>query len=580
MRKCLIVLISILLFFSSCEEKKSRDFTLHIIHTTDVHGNLFPYDFINNQEGGEGGYARVAEYVHQLRMDGEELILLDAGDILQGQPTAYFYNFIDTTSTHLFASALNFMEYDAIVVGNHDIETGHQVYDKWMKELKMPVLGANVKRGEVNADDESSYFQPYVIFQKGGKRIALIGLTTPSLTNNLPEILWSGMRFEDQVKTAKKILPEILASEPDFIIAMIHSGVGELRDTPEYMGEQVGWDLAKALPEVDLILMGHDHRETIEKYEHPDGKVTWLVNPANDARKISHTEVTFHEDGSRNVDPKLVSMEGVEPNKLFLSTFKAQREAVDRFVKQPVGYLSQDMDARSSLFRPSTFVDLIHQLQFYVFPEAQISITAPLADNVLMPRGELYMHDLFKLYRYENMLYLMELSGAEVKGLLEESYDRWIQTMTKAGDPLIKMRPEKEGGQYLPTKNPTYNFDSASGISYTIDLSMPKDYRVIISKVGNKPFDASQKYKVAINSYRGSGGGRLLTDGAGIPNEELKARILKSTDKDLRFYLIDFLKANNPYQPHITSDWYFFPVEWFEVSAPRDSMALFKNHPR
>lgn len=579
MRKYLVIMVSILFLFSSCEEKKEGDFTLHIIHTTDVHGNLFPYDFIDNREG-EGGYARVAEYVQQLREKGEELILLDAGDILQGQPAAYYYNFIDTASVHLFAAALNFMEYDAIVVGNHDIETGHKVYDKWMKELQMPLLGANVIKKADNAEDEVPYFQPYVIFQKGGKRIALIGLTTPSLTNNLPEVLWSGMRFEDQVMTAKKIMPEVLAAEPDFIIAMIHSGIGDMRDEPEYLDEQIGWDLAQALPEVDLILMGHDHRKTLESYKHPDGKVTWLLNPANDARKISHTMVTFRPDGTLEVKPELVSMESVEPNKLFLTTFKAQRDAVDQFVNQPVGCLSEDMDARSSLFRPSTFVDLIHQLQFFIFPEAQISITAPLADNALMAKGELYMRDLFKLYRYENMLYLMELTGAEVKGLLEESYDRWIETMTKADDPLIKINPEKAGGRYLPTKNPTYNFDSASGISYTIDLSMPKDHRIEITKLGHQPFDLAKKYKVAINSYRGSGGGRLLTDGAGIPNEELKARILKSTDKDLRFYLIDFLKENNPYVPHVTADWHFIPTDWHQTAAAQDSLTLFANHPR
>lgn len=573
--KKLLTLMIILFFFSACSEKKEEDFTLHILHSTDVHGDLFSFDFINNCSS-KGGYARIATYVQQLRSEGKELLLLDGGDILQGQPGAYYYNFMDTTATHLFASALNYLEYDALVVGNHDIETGHSVYDRWMKQLKMPLLGANVIRTAEKAENEVPYFQPYLIFQKGEKRIALIGLTTPSVVHQLPEVLWHGMRFEDQVETAKACIPEILAAEPDFIVAAIHSGIGKMDEEPDYLGENIGWDLARSIPELDLILMGHDHAESMEMYRHPDGKVTWLLNPANNAEKISHTVVHFFSDGTKEIEPQLVSLRSLKPDPNFLKTFEQEYQAVSHFVNQPVGYLLEPMDARSVLFRPAPFLDMIHQLQRSIFPEAEISISAPLADNTLLDAGKLYMRDLFNLYKYENMLYLMELTGEEVRMLLEESYDRWIRTMSDKNDPMIRMNPEKAGGQYRPTEFPTYNFDSAAGITYTIDLSKQRGERIVIKRVGKKPFRPDRKYKVAINSYRGNGGGGLLTNGAGIPYNALRSRVIKATEYDLRYYLIDFLKKHNPYRPHLTADWKFIPEEWADVAIPRDSVLLFR----
>ena len=139
-----LVLFLIAGLWTSCQPQKQSDVvTIDIFHTTDLHGNVFPHDFINETEG-KGSYARIATYINAYRQSSGEMILLDAGDILQGQPTAYYYNFIDTTSRHLMAEVLNKLDYDAVTIGNHDIETGHAVYDRWVKEVSAPVLGANV----------------------------------------------------------------------------------------------------------------------------------------------------------------------------------------------------------------------------------------------------------------------------------------------------------------------------------------------------------------------------------------------------------------------------------------------------
>lgn len=572
MRRLLPLMLTLLmLLVTSCQKESEQCLQLHIIHTTDVHGNLFAYDFINDRPG-RGSYARVSSYVQELREANQQVVLLDGGDILQGQPTAYYYNFIDTISPHLFGRLFNFMEYDAITVGNHDIEPGHSVYDRLASEMTIPLLGANVIRESTGLP----YFQPYVMLKKGDWRIAVIGTTMPTLIHNLPEALWSGMRFEDQIGAIEHYMPEILANEPDLIIALIHSGAGRKDSIPTPMSENIGYQLAYAVPEIDLILMGHDHKVLVDSVVHPH-KTTYLVNPANDAIQLSHIEVNFCPNRRHNprISPAIISLEETPPDPAIEHRFKAEYDAVKAFVNQPVGYITEAMDARSSFFRPSTFVDLIHQLHFFIYPEAEVSLTAPLDHNVLIEEGFLYMRDLFKLYRYENMLYLMELTGQEIRDTLEESYDRWIQTMASPSDQLIQIDTDNLGGQYLPTKHPSYNFDTASGITYTVEVTKPRGERVLITEVGADKFDPEKTYKVAINSYRANGGGALLTKGAGIAPDDLKSRQLKSTERDLRYYLIDFMKAHNPYQPYLTARWSFTPIEWAEPAIARDSTLMY-----
>lgn len=573
MKRLLLPIIALsALLLASCQKETEQCNLLHIIHTTDVHGNLFAYDFINDRPGS-GSYARVSSYVHDLRADQQYVLLLDAGDFLQGQPTAYYYNFIDTIKPHLFGQLYNFMEYDALTVGNHDIEAGHSVYDRLVGELTMPLLGANVIREESGLP----YFQPYVIVKKGGRRIAVIGTTMPGLTHNLPEALWSGMRFEDQIETIQDYMPEILANEPDLIVALIHSGSGPKDSIPRPMSENVGYQLAHAVPELDLILLGHDHRELCDSVVHDSGKTTYLLNPANDAQAISHTTVRFcpNNSGKIWVTPEIVSLSDVTPNSALEHRFKEEFQAVKSFVSKQVGYITESMDARSSFFRPSTFVDLIHQLHFFVYPEAEVSLTAPLDHNAMLDEGFLYVRDLFKLYRYENMLYLMELTGQEIHDTLEESYERWIQTMKSPQDHLIQIDMDEIGGRYLPTKNASFNFDTASGITYTVDVTKDRGERVQITQVGKNAFDPTKTYKVAVNSYRANGGGGLLTRGAGIEQSELKGRVLQATERDLRFYLIDFMQVHNPYQPYLTARWAFVPTEWTEPAIARDSTLMY-----
>lgn len=128
----ILCLMALLMLQPAMAKKKTQTVTLRIVETSDVHGSFFPYDFITRKPK-RGTLARVSTYVNKLRAElGENVILVDNGDILQGQPTCYYYNYIDTESTNVAADVINYMHYDAETFGNHDVETGHACYDKWI----------------------------------------------------------------------------------------------------------------------------------------------------------------------------------------------------------------------------------------------------------------------------------------------------------------------------------------------------------------------------------------------------------------------------------------------------------------
>lgn len=178
----------------------NKKINIRIIETSDVHGCFFPYDFIERKPK-IGSLARVSTYVNKLRKSyGDNVILLDNGDILQGQPVCYYSNYIADKEPNIAAEVVNYMKYDAQAFGNHDVETGHNVYDKWINETKCPVIAANI----INIETSKPYVQPYTIINKEGIKIAILGMLTPAIPNWLSPDLWSGLTFESIKKSADR----------------------------------------------------------------------------------------------------------------------------------------------------------------------------------------------------------------------------------------------------------------------------------------------------------------------------------------------------------------------------------------
>ncbi len=610
----IIAVISLILIFTilfACTSNPYMQYVekplqLTFIETSDIHGTIFPYDFINDRST-KTSLAQVATIVNEQKtIKDNNIVLLDDGDILQGQPTVYYYNFEVSNETHIVAQVMNYMKYDAMVMGNHDIEAGHPVYDKMIKEFSFPALAANAVK-----PDGNPYFKPYTIITRGGIKIAVLGLITPKIPSWLPSKFWEGMIFEDMVVSAQKWIKVIKEKEkPDLIVGLFHAGVdytygGEKADTPN--NENAAQLVAERVSGFDIIFVGHDHAGWEGKglggkeVLNPEGKVVPIYGALNAARKVPVVQILmkWNKDKKaweKQVNGKLVNVEEYKPDETFLKQFEDAFNKVKAYVSRPIGKMSEKISSKDSMFGPSAFVDLIHRIQLeltskpeYGLNAAQISFAAPLTFNATIPvspDNTLYVRDMFNLYQYENFLYTMNLTGKQIKDALEYSYAGWFATMKGPDDHIIAFQLDDKGNiKYDARTNSAltvtryYNYDSAAGIIYTVDVSKPVGQRVnIVSMADGKAFDMNATYSVAINSYRAQGGGGHLTKGAGISQADLTAYkfVTSSTIKDLRYYLMKWIENyKGVIAPFIYNNWSVIPADWAAAGKAKDMLILY-----
>lgn len=549
---------------------------IKIVYTTDVHGNFFPVDYFT-MSPMEGSLSRVVSAIDSIRETpgGNNLIILDNGDFLQGQPSVYYYNYIDTISPHLASEIYNYIGYDATTIGNHDVETGHAVYDRWRSQNRMPLLGANV----IDNKSGQPYLRPYVILEKDGVRIAVLGLLTPAIPAWLPENLWSGLSFEDMVTSAKKWMPIIKSNEnPDIIIGLFHSGHDETMRTGEFI-ENASLKIAREVPGFDALLIGHDHQKFHEVIKNVVGEKVTVLNPSNNAKAVGLLEFDVKKSNgklkSKKITSNILDITGFEPDKAFLEKFAPQREKIENYVARKIGNVSEEMSIDDAFFGPSSFMSFLHRLQLDI-SGADISFAAPLSFGAVIRKGPMKVSDTFTLYKYENMLYVIKMTGREIKDYLEESYSIWTRQITDRQPHLINFKSENPSLNDNRLAKPAYNFDSAAGIDYTVDVTKPKGEKINIASLSDdRSFSPDSTYTVAINSYRANGGGNLLSDGAGISREELKKRIVSATDKDLRYYLIDYIEKHPDIEVQTIHNWKFIPDGIAEKAAEIDRELLF-----
>jgi len=574
MKYTALYLLVVILFLGACQVDKRDEVIIKILATTDVHGALFPYDLVNDRKAGSS-LAQAHSYISQERSKtNQHVLLLDNGDILQGDPMVYYSNFERTEQKHVCAEVMNFMGYDAAAVGNHDVEPGHEVYDRLVEEFDFPWMAANA----IKNTDGLPYFQPYTIIEKEGIKIAVLGFITPAIPKWLPEKIWSGMHFEELEASASKWMKIIKEKEqPDLVIGLFHSGMGELTDNHSQVRENASWQVAKNVPGFDIIVCGHDHQETIRWVENVEKQKVVIVNPKSKCRFLADVEVNFKLNAdkktySKRLEPQLIDVKALPVSKAFEEQFNPSFQEVKDYVSRPVGRFTKSIKTSEAMFGDSPFVDLIHNIQLDL-ADADVSFTAPLSFNTSIDSGMLEVRDLFKLYRFENLLYTMNLSGQEIKDFLEFSYDKWFQQMKKENDPMLFIESSEKGNR-LSTM--FFNYDSAEGIDYVLDLKKNKGHRISISKMSNgEPFELNKIYKVALNSYRGNGGGSHLTEGAGLTKEELSNRLINSTTKDLRFYLMKWIENKKVMEVNCNNNWKVSPQSWWKKAKEREFELLY-----
>lgn len=555
---------------------KDGEYTLHIFTTNDVHGRYFDSLYVGS--GTKESLLAVSRHVDSVRtaVGKENVLLIDAGDCLQGDNAAYYYNYSDTLTKHLYARMAEYMDYDAVVVGNHDIETGHPVYDRIRKQMDIPFLAANAIRN----DNGRPYFQDYTVLKRHGLRIAVIGFTNPNIKSWLSEDIWSGMTFRSLIPLVQEDVDRVVAKEkPDAVIVAVHAGTGD-GDGSSY--ENQGLDLFNSLKGVDFILCAHDHRPVVL-----ENRDICLINSGSHCRNIGHgvlkITVSDRRCVSKSVSAELVPVDRVKVDEDMRKAFRADYEAVRAFTVKPVGELKVDLLTRESYTGMCSYMNLLHTVSLEA-TSARISFAAPLTFNGTVKAGTLVFNDLFTIYPFENQLFAVEMTGKEIKDYLEYSYGTWINTIYSSKEHLLRIVPEADprtGQARWSFIGRPYNFDSAGGLNYTVDVTRPAGERISIASFADgSTFSPDSTYRVAMTSYRASGGGEIMRKGAGIDTDRIEERIVGKYP-EIRNIIYDYLTANGTIDPEVIGNpsvigsWSFIPESLALPALERDMELLF-----
>lgn len=559
---------------------KDGIYELQVLSTNDVHSTWFDSTYVGG--GVKKSLYAMNHYIDSVRnvYGFDNVALIDAGDCLQGDNAAYYFNYVDTLSPHLFPRLMGYMKYDAIAVGNHDIETGHPVYDRVTKDLESygaPFLAANA----IRTDNGKAYFPEYKIFTKAGLRIAVIGYTNANIKAWLTEELWSGMDFELIMNQVQADVDRVRAKEkPDVMIVAMHSGCGH---GDGKIRENEALDVFNSVRGVDFLVCGHDHRPNVITRDS-----TALLNSGSHSRFVAHGTLKMEvKDGavvSKTFATELIKVKAENADTVMRAHFQKDYEAVKAFTVTPVGVLNTELRTRDSYKGMSDYINLIHTVSLGCSP-AEISFAAPLTYNGTVKQGVLLYNDLFTIYPFENQLFVVTMSGQEIKNYLEKSYDQWINTISGPGDHILKIqnyddpRTQQKGWSFIGR---SYNFDSAAGINYTVDVTKPFGKRIDITTLASgAEFDLAKTYNVAMTSYRASGGGNLLREGAGIDTEHIGDRTV-ARYPEIREIIYQYLQKNGSIDPEVIGNpavigkWRFTPAALADPAMERDMKLLFK----
>ncbi len=564
----------------SCTHKlKDGDYTLTVLSTNDVHGTWFDSTYVDGKV--RKSLFAMNYYIDSVRTaDGfGNVLLVDAGDCLQGDNAPYYFNYIDTLTPHLFPRLLEYMRYDAVAMGNHDIETGHKVYDRVAADLKRagaPFLAGNAIRN----DNGEPYFPLYKMVEKAGLRIAVIGYNNANIKAWLSEELWSGMHFVSIAQLIQADVDKVRAKEhPDVVVAAMHSACGQGDGTQLEAEALDAFNLVKG---VDWLICGHDHRPYVETRD-----TCALLNSGSHSRYVAHGKMHLKvENGkivSKSFETDLIPVKAEKADPAMREYFRKDFEAVRDFTLQEVGILNTELYTRDAYKGMCDYMNLIHTLCLSQAP-AQISFAAPLTYNGHVKAGTLVFNDLFTIYPFENQLYVVKMTGAEIQKYLEVSYDNWICTLSKPTDHVLKIqsrddpRTQQRGWSFI---NRAYNFDSAAGINYTVDVTKPFGSRIVITSMADgTPFQAEKTYNVAMTSYRASGGGDLKA--AGVDTDRIDERVV-ARYPEIRNLLYDYLMDNGSIDPEVIGNqavigkWEFVPEKLARPALEQDMALLFKR---
>lgn len=513
-----------------------------VLGTTDLHGRIYPVDYYTNKPA-EVGLAKIATLVAQARQSAPDALLLDCGDTIQGTPLAYHHNRKNNAPPDPMMLVMSSLGYTAMAVGNHEFNFGLAVLGKARSEADFPWLSANSYR---TGTDETA-FQPYVVKDVQGVRVGILGLTTPAIPNWENPENYAGLEFRPLVSEARKWIAILREKERvDAVVVAMHSGVDENlatgRTSPgDFPGENAALAIAREVPGIDLMLLGHTHRDVPALVV--NGVLICQAGRWGD--RLARADLSFaREDGGAW---QLVAKSGrtipvlpdtpADPDVLALAEpYHLETEA---WLSRTIGTSARELGAATAHLGDSALLDLIHAAQLEA-GRADVSFSANFNLSATVPAGPITVRDVAGLYVYENTLYVIEASGAQVKAALEHSARYFL--------------PYEEGKSAADLIDPTipgYNFDIAEGVSYEIDLRRPQGERIVDLEFQGVPLAADRVLRVAINNYRyNGGGGYTMFKGA---------KVLDRSSTEIRDLIIDWVERHAEVPAEPSGNWRILP---------------------
>lgn len=532
-------LLSALLFtsFPTPSAVQSPDTThLVIVATTDVHGRVRGWDYVRDVEA-PGGLARAATILETLRTQNPgRLVLVDAGDLLQGNPFATFFGKQDQRQPQPIVDALNALQYDAAIPGNHDFDFG-------LPLLRRAAGAATYHYVVANVDQTAGgpLFPATVILPRAGLRVGVTGFTTPGV------MVWDRAQLGGQVRVRRvaEAAPAALAQlERDGAtvkIVLIHAGLGggSSYDTTGIGPENDAAALAAVTPKPDVVIVGHSHREirdTVINGVH-------FVQPKNWAQSLSVVHVFVVQGRVVSIRAELIPLRVNTPElPRFTRRLDAAHEAARLWAAAPLGTTSGGFDARYARVQDGPLLDFINDVQRRK-AGAQLSAAAVFDVQAGLPNGQVLLRDVAGVYPYENTLQAIKISGQQLREFLEQSA-RYFRTF----DPAAPRR-------IIDDTVPGFNFDVVSGVAYNIDLARPAGQRIRGLAYEGKLVQATDSFTLALNSYRAAGGG-----GYGML---AGARVVYDKGEDIRDLLVDEIRRikNLDARTSFRPSWQIIPPE-------------------
>ncbi|GGU69648.1 bifunctional metallophosphatase/5'-nucleotidase [Streptomyces daghestanicus] len=510
--------------------KRAKRYALTVLGTTDLHGHVFNWDYFKDAEyadaaGNAQGLARVSTLVNQVREEKgrENTLLLDAGDTIQGTPLTYYFAKVDPITAeggpvHPMAQAMNAIGYDAVALGNHEFNYGIETLRKFEEQCDFPLLGANA----VDAKTLRPAFPPYFMktFRVKGAppvKVAVLGLTNPGIAVWDKAYVQGRLAFPGLEEQAAKWVPKLRSMGADVVVVSAHSGTS---GTSSY-GDQVPYvenaaaNVARLVPGIDAILVGHAHVEIAEQrvVNEVTGREVVLSEPLCYAERLSLFDFGLvHEQGRWRVESVRASLRDsstVADDPRITRLLKDEHALVVAYVNQVVGTATQTLTTVEARYKDAPIIDLITKVQEDVVRAALagteyaslpvLAQASPFSRTSEIPAGEVTIRDLSSLYVYDNTLVAKVLTGAQVREYLEYSAEYFARTAAGAAVDVEKLT--NAGGR------PDYNYDYVSGLSYEIDIARVAGSRIRNLTFGGAALEDGQRFVLAVNNYRANGGG-------------------------------------------------------------------------